>query len=249
MAEEAEFRLPDLGEGLHDAELVSWSVAVGDVVRLNQILVEVETAKAVVELPSPLAGTVIALLFEPGDTVPVGSPIIRISTDMHSDHDPKAAVLVGYGTDATPQTRRRKRRPPSVGDIATEGTPTSTVGEQDSHIGRLQLRTTPRRDAVTPSGGDAEHNGSAPTGPSRESRLRASGHRRRTAEAMTNSWRSTPHATVFVTVDLTESMAAIDYLQETARFSDLKLTPLTLTAKAALTALDEFPGLNSSVLR
>ncbi|MGW4356042.1 biotin/lipoyl-containing protein, partial [Nocardia sp. NPDC004582] len=73
-----EFRLPDLGEGLADAELVSWSVAVGDTVALNQVIAEVETAKAQVALPSPYAGTVVELLARPGDTVPVGAPLIRI---------------------------------------------------------------------------------------------------------------------------------------------------------------------------
>ncbi|HEX6886580.1 MAG TPA: biotin/lipoyl-containing protein, partial [Candidatus Nanopelagicales bacterium] len=73
-----EFRMPDAGEGLTEAEVLSWHVAVGDVVRVNQVLLEVETAKAAVELPSPYAGTVVALLAEPGEVVPVGQPIIRI---------------------------------------------------------------------------------------------------------------------------------------------------------------------------
>lgn len=75
-----EFRLPDLGEGLADAELVSWSVAVGDTIELNQIIAEVETAKAQVALPSPYAGTVTELLAEPGETVLVGAPLIRVAS-------------------------------------------------------------------------------------------------------------------------------------------------------------------------
>ena len=74
------FVLPDLGEGLADAELVAWHVAVGDEVTLNQVLVEVETEKAVVELPSPFAGTVVELLAAPGETVRVGAPLIAIAT-------------------------------------------------------------------------------------------------------------------------------------------------------------------------
>jgi len=68
------FLLPDLGEGLTDAELLTWLVKVGDTVTLNQIIAEVETAKASVELPSPYAGTVVALHAEEGTTVGVGSP-------------------------------------------------------------------------------------------------------------------------------------------------------------------------------
>ena len=73
-----EFRMPDAGEGLTEAEVLGWRVAVGDEVVVNQILLEVETAKAAVELPSPYAGTVVELLAGPGDVVPVGQPIIRI---------------------------------------------------------------------------------------------------------------------------------------------------------------------------
>ncbi|GAA4541623.1 dihydrolipoamide acetyltransferase family protein [Pseudonocardia xishanensis] len=74
------FALPDVGEGLTEAEIVAWQVAPGDTVTVNQILLEIETAKAVVELPSPYAGTVGSLLVEPGETVAVGTPIISIET-------------------------------------------------------------------------------------------------------------------------------------------------------------------------
>ena len=70
-----DFALPDLGEGLTESELVSWRVAIGDAVELNQIIAEVETAKALVELPSPFAGTIAQLYAEPGTTVQVGSRI------------------------------------------------------------------------------------------------------------------------------------------------------------------------------
>ena len=73
-----EFRLPDPGEGLVEADIVTWRVAVGDTVKLNDIVVEVETSKSLVELPSPYAGTVRELLVAEGDTVDVGTPIIAI---------------------------------------------------------------------------------------------------------------------------------------------------------------------------
>jgi 2-oxoisovalerate dehydrogenase E2 component (dihydrolipoyl transacylase) len=74
----AEYLLPDVGEGLTEAEIVTWKVKVGDVVAINDIVVEIETAKSLVELPSPYAGTVTALLVPEGETVPVGTPIIAI---------------------------------------------------------------------------------------------------------------------------------------------------------------------------
>ena len=77
---QSEFPLPDVGEGLTEAEIVSWKVKPGDAVTVNQVLVEIETAKSLVELPSPFAGTVTALLAEEGATVEVGAPIIRVDS-------------------------------------------------------------------------------------------------------------------------------------------------------------------------
>ena len=80
-----EFRLPDLGEGLTESELVEWHVAPGDVVALNQTIADVETAKAIVQLPSPVAGRVVELLAEPGSTVAVGTPIVRFEIEGAAD--------------------------------------------------------------------------------------------------------------------------------------------------------------------
>ncbi|MEZ5189774.1 MAG: dihydrolipoamide acetyltransferase family protein [Schumannella sp.] len=77
---QSEFPLPDVGEGLTEAEIVSWKVKPGDAVTVNQVLVEIETAKSLVELPSPFAGTVTELLAEEGTTVEVGTPIIRVDS-------------------------------------------------------------------------------------------------------------------------------------------------------------------------
>ncbi|WEK59759.1 MAG: dihydrolipoamide acetyltransferase family protein [Candidatus Microbacterium colombiense] len=115
----AEFRLPDLGEGLTEAEVVQWLVAPGETVALNQTLAEVETAKAVVELPSPYEGTVSTLHAEAGQTVAVGAPLIAFDVEgddepsTGSDSDEKAQPnLVGYGAAPTSAGRpaRRARR-------------------------------------------------------------------------------------------------------------------------------------------
>ncbi len=74
-----EYKLPDVGEGLTEAELVVWRVAVGDQIEVNDVVCDIETAKSIVELPSPYAGTVTALLVETGATVEVGTPIIAIA--------------------------------------------------------------------------------------------------------------------------------------------------------------------------
>src|SRR5689334_7816200 len=87
-----QFKLPDVGEGLTEGEILQWLVAVGDTVTVNQPLCEVETAKAAVELPSPFAGTVAELKFEAGTMVDVGTPIITI--DVGGDAAPAAPAPV-----------------------------------------------------------------------------------------------------------------------------------------------------------
>jgi pyruvate dehydrogenase E2 component (dihydrolipoamide acetyltransferase) len=130
-----EFKLPDPGEGLQEAEIVRWVVAAGDTVAVNDILVEIETAKSLVELPSPYAGVVSALLVAEGDTVEVGTPIIRIGEEAPSTEvttgpvlsaaepnpEPAApaaapaedagrtAMLVGYGAKSGSVARRPRK--------------------------------------------------------------------------------------------------------------------------------------------
>ena len=76
MSQTAYFNLPDVGEGLTEAEIVSWKVKPGDTVSVNQVICEIETAKSLVELPCPFAGVITALMYAEGDTVEVGKPII-----------------------------------------------------------------------------------------------------------------------------------------------------------------------------
>jgi 2-oxoisovalerate dehydrogenase E2 component (dihydrolipoyl transacylase) len=94
-----EFLLPDAGEGLTEAEIVEWKVKPGDDVAVNQILVEIETAKSLVELPSPFAGTVTELLVEPGQTVDVGTVIIRASSGASTIEEGSADVAAPPATD------------------------------------------------------------------------------------------------------------------------------------------------------
>ena len=86
------FNLPDPGEGLVEAEIVTWKVKVGDTVKINDIIIEIETAKSLVELPVPYAGTVTALLVSEGDTVPVGTPIIAVDDGLGGDDAPAKAA-------------------------------------------------------------------------------------------------------------------------------------------------------------
>ncbi|WP_330289347.1 dihydrolipoamide acetyltransferase family protein [Streptomyces sp. NBC_00576] len=117
MAQVLEFRLPDLGEGLTGALIVRWLVEVGEVVAVDQPVVEVETAKAMVDVPCPYGGVVTARFGEEGTELPVGAPLVTVAvgTPAHSDPAGDAAqgsgnVLVGYGTSEAPARRRRVQR-------------------------------------------------------------------------------------------------------------------------------------------
>lgn len=134
MAQVLEFKLPDLGEGLTEAEIVRWLVEVGDVVAIDQPVVEVETAKAMVEVPCPYGGVVTARFGDEGSELPVGAPLLTVAvgaTDASSSGSDGAAaeepsggsgnVLVGYGTGA-PAARRRRIRPERVGATAAPAT-------------------------------------------------------------------------------------------------------------------------------
>ncbi len=142
------FPLPDVGEGLTEAEIVQWRVKVGDTVAINDILVEIETAKSLVELPSPFAGTIVALMAAEGDTVPVGTPIIQVDSEggvpapLHPAPEPVATpapeakteqaaepVLVGYGSSGHVTSRRGNRvaPAPSASVTASELPPVAGV--------------------------------------------------------------------------------------------------------------------------
>ena len=137
------FPLPDVGEGLTEAEIVSWRVKPGDEVSVNQVVCEIETAKSLVELPSPFHGVVKELLVGEGETVQVGTPIISVEgeggetppdsgvtdavADVESSVTQEASEpknLVGYGTGpSTPTSRRRRAQPPSEAPVVASAPP------------------------------------------------------------------------------------------------------------------------------
>ena len=147
MSNIAYFDLPDVGEGLTEAEIVSWKVKVGDVVAVNQIIVEIETAKSLVELPCPFAGTVTELLANEGDTVNVGSHIIAVAvseitsavaTSMHeavtaaittvqAADEKKEPNLVGYGVSGSATSRRRRATTTTAPVVVNEGPATNLI--------------------------------------------------------------------------------------------------------------------------
>ncbi|MBV6759181.1 dihydrolipoamide acetyltransferase family protein [Rhodococcus opacus] len=260
------FLLPDLGEGLTDAELLTWLVGVGDTVTLNQNIAEVETAKASVELPSPYAGTVVALHAAAGTTVDVGSPFIDVEIAGEESPTPappaeRTPVLVGYGVAEESSSRRRTRRPAAGTRVDVTATPHPTrplasppvrFAAKQRGVDLTEVDATGVHGEVTRD--DLErHRDATPvptptataTPDADEERIPIKGVRKHTAAAMVRSAFTAPHVTEFVTVDVTPTIELLAQLRETAHFTDVRLTPLTLVAKALLVALRTNPTLNS----
>src|SRR6478752_6288984 len=139
-----EYKLPDVGEGLTEAEIVTWKVKVGDVIAINDVVVEIETAKSLVELPSPYAGTVTGLLVPEGETVDVGTPIIAIAAEGEA---PAPAAPA-----APPQA--------DLGEIDLSNPRASGGGEGESLVGRNKAERDslrrPRK-ATSPAAAAAQH--------------------------------------------------------------------------------------------
>ncbi len=317
-----EFSLPDVGEGLTEAEIISWKVRPGDEVAVNDVLVEIETAKSLVELPSPFAGTVTDLLVEAGETVAVGTPIVRVDTAgsptpgpgtqtpaaapaQPTEGDEREPVLVGYG----PRPGRRRRRsagPIEPGVQALHGAfstghevgmrvappepphPVSPVvgaekaalpavgefpaEERGAPAGRPLAKPPVRRLArdlgvtltdVAPSGpggtitrADVEAHAQRPVaaprstepgwdGLPREERVPVRSVRRAMARAVVASALTAPHVTQFVSMDVSASMDLLDRMRADRRFADVRLSPLTLTARAVCSAARRTPEVNA----
>ncbi|GAA3743207.1 dihydrolipoamide acetyltransferase family protein [Leifsonia bigeumensis] len=317
-----DFALPDLGEGLTESELVSWHVAVGDTVELNQPLAEVETAKALVELPSPFAGIIRKLYAEEGTTVLVGAPIVAFELEGaggEADVAPDAAantdagatvgakterepVLVGYGPPVEGGNRpaRRARKgasqpaapaPDPQAKVEVVPPPTSRVEPPSSPVepptSPVEPAETPRStppvrklardlgidlamvtgtgknglivredvEAAASAGSlrDAGEAGSSGSGTGvkaaapgeRETRTRIHGVRKHTAAAMVQSAFTAPHASEFLTIDVTPTMELIATLKESAAFRGKRLNLLTVVAKALCIAVGRNPSVNT----
>ena len=260
-----EFPLPDVGEGLTEAEIVGWRISVGDDVAVNQPIVDIETAKAVVELPSPFTGRVTALLVEPGAVVPVGTPILAVEV---SDREP---VLVGYGVGHEQGRRRRLRgaqAPQQEGVQAPQPGVASEPVPSGKPMAKPPVRALARELGVdlariSPSGphGDitrddvrraASGGATVPAGapvvdrPVRGERVPVRSVQRQMAQAMVRSMATAPHVTEWVDVDVSATMALVKRLRAEPEFADARVTPLTIAASAVIHAIRRTPIVNSS---
>jgi 2-oxoisovalerate dehydrogenase E2 component (dihydrolipoyl transacylase) len=247
------FALPDLGEGLTEATIVEWLVGVGDPIRVDQPVVEVETAKARVEVPAPFAGVIAALHAEAGDTVPVGFALLTVTQQQGAFAEPGLAsapadesggVLVGYGT-STPTRRDRRSRATTAPAV-----PTPDPGSGNRPVISPLVRRLAR-----------EHNidvgrlsGSGPHGTVLRrdveaalaaNRVPMSVARKSAAELYTRSRREIPEATVWVDVDATGLLEARTALNAARPNEPVSL--LGLLARFAVLGLRRFPELNARI--
>ena len=268
----SDFNLPDVGEGLTEAEIVTWHVAVGDEVTINQTIVDIETAKSVVELPSPFAGVVGAIHVEEGQTIPVGTPIISIGApgDAPATQAPaeekegeRQAVLVGYGPRAT-STRRRRRKgvgpgPAPTVDVARPlralAKPPVRKLAKDHGVDLLEVPcdgpvvTRADVEAFIAARDTGPATPSTPTpaaGGGGERRIPVKGVRKMTAQAMVASAFTAPHVTEWVTLDVSATMDLVERLRASREFGDVKVSPTLVVARAVCLALRRTPELNAT---
>ncbi|MEU2548326.1 dihydrolipoamide acetyltransferase family protein [Streptomyces roseolus] len=238
-----DFALPDLGEGLTEAEVVRWFVAVGDEVGVDQPVVEVETAKAVVEVPCPYAGVVTRLCGEPGAILRVGTPLLSVAVaDAPAEETPAPAppadpapapapdaaatgaagprddgsghVLVGYGTSPSP---RRRGRAAGADRHPEQVRVVSPVVRRLARERAVDLRTLR---GTGPDGlilrADVERAAPAPADEPEAVRIPLRGLRRTVADTLTRAHREIPAATAWVDVDATRLLEARRRLAATA---------------------------------
>jgi pyruvate dehydrogenase E2 component (dihydrolipoamide acetyltransferase) len=247
------FTLPDLGEGLTEAEIVRWLVADGDEIQIDQPVVEVETAKAVVEVPSPHAGRVATRHAAEGATLDVGAPLLTVTDPDEGSGN----VLVGYGTKPGTTGSRRHRRP----RVATAPAEAPVTGGAAPLVISPLVRRLARHSGVdlaavqgTGPGGvitrrDVEA-ASAPVVPAAvapvttgERRVPLTGFRKAVAAVLSRSRAEIPEATVWVDVDAT----ALWELRERTRGDQGSPGLLAYVARFVVAALREYPALNARI--
>jgi len=260
------FRLPDLGEGVHEAEILAIPVVRGQKVEEGEVILEIETDKATVEIPSPFTGTIDKILFQVGDMALVGDPLITFIT--MTDHLPEKTTHKENVTDRPLKSGRQKKLPvpasPSTRRLAREleidlheVTPSGSGGvvtREDVENHAQQNYTTPQ----TPAKPEQATTGLKPSalqqsnlpdfsrwGPVEREPFRSV--RRATANLMTASWSQIPHVNCQDSVDITKLEAFRQKHKAEIEKAGGRLTMTIFAMKAVATALKNYPYFNSSL--
>ncbi len=265
------FDLPDVGEGLSEGEIVHWHVAPGDAVKADQIMVDVQTDKAVVEIPAPVAGTIKTLGAKPGDMLPIGQMLAVIETDgpapvlpSHGGHGeapakqtaPPVTTLPEPAPSSATSKPLRALASPATRKLAVElGIDLANVSGSGN---RGQITKDDVQRAAESGGVPAAPASTAPapapmpaaviarpTGEDRVEPLR--GLRRQIATTMAAAWRDIPHILTAEEVDASNLVAARAALNEEFEAQGVKLSYLPIVMKACVAALRRYPNFNASL--
>ena len=261
------FKLPDVGEGTAEAELVAWHVKVGDAVEEDQILAEVMTDKATVEITSPVAGTIAVLHGEPGQALAVGGPLVSFAGEAGSAEAaaPAAAPAPSAAKSAPAPEKAKAPASAAARDSVTRQAQTPGVRPLASPAVRQRARDMGVELQFVPGsgpGGRIEHGdldaflsgGSAPAASSGGSLYAAAegttetriiGLRRKIAEKMADSVRRIPHITYVEEIDVTALEALRAHMNATKTKDQPKLNVLPFLARAIVVALRDQPTINS----
>lgn len=262
------FKLPDVGEGIHEAEIVSYEVQVGDLVAADQIIIKIETDKAVVTLPSPVAGKIAEISRKAGDVVSVGDALITIVTQGAESESPKKSLqdrtsapatiapapkpeLAPKRVLATPHTRQLARElKVDISQIKGTGSHHRVTDEdvrlaaQTSHLPAALPLTMPK-EVPQPREWPEGQEGSDNFGEVKKIPLR--GIRKKIAEAMVQSFTTIPHVTHSDEADVTELFELVKKRKSEAEQMGVKLTVTAFICKAVVATLRVFPEVNSSL--
>ena len=229
------FTLPDLGEGLTESEIVAWLVAPGDTVTLNQHIADVETAKAVVELPSPFAGVVSELHHPAGVVVHVGEPIVSFDVGGAEAEPVDASPPAPAATPPEAPVAMPTAAPTAKREANLVG-----YGPAIERGGHPQRRSRTGGGAVTAASPDRH-----PRLTTGETRTPIKSLRKLTAAAMVQSAFTAPHVTEFLTVDVTPTVDLIESLRADRQFADAGIGILAVVAKALCLAVGRTPAVNT----
>ncbi|WP_251548992.1 dihydrolipoamide acetyltransferase family protein [Neobacillus muris] len=270
-----QFKMPDIGEGIHEGEIVKWFIKPGDKVQEDDVLCEIQNDKAVVEIPSPVEGAVLEVLVEEGTVATVGQVLVTFDApgyenlqfkgDEGAEEAPKQeeAAPAAEAATAAPQAEadpgRRVIAMPSVRKYAREkGVDIHLVagtGENgrvlkndiDTFLNGGVQAAAPAQAAQEAPEAEAPKAAPIPQGEYPETREKMSGIRKAIAKAMVNSKHTAPHVTLMDEIDVTKLVAHRKKFKEVAAAKGIKLTFLPYIVKALTSALREFPVLNTSL--
>ncbi|WP_096270032.1 dihydrolipoamide acetyltransferase family protein [Paucisalibacillus globulus] len=269
-----EFKLPDIGEGIHEGEIVSWMVKEGDQVKEDDILCEVQNDKAVVEIPSPVEGTVTKIFVQEGEVAIVGDTLISFDAEGYEDlggsdepvedvkeESPKVEATNVQAAESAVDDGKRIIAMPSVRKYARE-----------NNVNIKQVSGSGKNGRVTKEDVDSFLNGGQPAsetveavneakteapasqakapvleGSFPETREKMSPIRKAIAKAMVNSKSKAPHVTLMDEVDVTALVAHRKKFKQVAIDQGIKLTYLPYVVKAIVSALKQYPILNASI--